>query len=68
MSCNSILTLWHYYNCNEWPRTTSAKNAAHFASLTSDNADLVKETRRDKCVKEHLSVWKQYRANNGKGT
>ncbi|RFN54766.1 hypothetical protein FIE12Z_940 [Fusarium flagelliforme] len=66
ISCNSILTLWHYYNCNEWPRTTSAKNAAHFASLTSDNADLIRETRRDKCVKEHLFVWKQYRANNGK--
>jgi hypothetical protein len=66
-SCNNILTHWHYYNCNKWPSNKGENKAEHFASLAPDDLDLVKQTRRDKGIKEHLSVWKQCKANNGKG-
>ncbi|GKU19846.1 unnamed protein product [Fusarium langsethiae] len=65
-SCNNILTHWHYYNCNKWPKNKDEENTEHFANLAADDLDLVRQTRRDKGIKQHLSVWKQYKTNNGK--
>ncbi|CEI65960.1 unnamed protein product [Fusarium venenatum] len=64
-SCNNILTHWHYYNCNKWPKNKE-DDAEHFAGLAGDQLDLIRQTRWDECIKQHLSVWKQFKANNGK--
>ncbi|KAM0230124.1 hypothetical protein ACHAPO_009491 [Fusarium lateritium] len=64
-SCNNILTHWHYYNCNKWPKNKE-DDAEHFAELSADQLDLIRQTRGDECIKKHLSVWKQFKANNGK--
>ncbi|EKJ79201.1 hypothetical protein FPSE_00512, partial [Fusarium pseudograminearum CS3096] len=65
-SCNNMLTHWHYYNCNKWPQSKDEDNAEHFAKIAVDDLEIIKQTREDKVIKRHLSVWKQYKANNGK--
>ncbi|KAF4457374.1 hypothetical protein F53441_703 [Fusarium austroafricanum] len=66
-SCNNILTHWHYYNCDKWPKVTPAavKRKDHFDTLAPKHLDLVRQSRRDPEVKKHLLVWKQYKSNNG---
>ncbi|KAL3607338.1 hypothetical protein FPOAC2_02321 [Fusarium poae] len=64
-SCNNILTHWHYYNCDKWPKNKEG-DSEHFACLAAAHLDLIRQTRGDEGIKQHLSVWKQYKANNGK--
>ncbi|CAG1978015.1 unnamed protein product [Fusarium graminearum] len=65
-SCNNMLTHWHYYNCNKWPQSKDEDNTEHFANIAVDDLEIIKQTRKDKVIKRHLSVWKQYKTNNGK--
>ncbi|KAF5558292.1 hypothetical protein FNAPI_5163 [Fusarium napiforme] len=72
VSCNNILTHWHYYNYDQWPTTRSsgltngvAKND-HFETLAPKDRHLVKQNLKDPAVKKHLLVWKQYNRDNGK--
>ncbi|KIL90395.1 hypothetical protein FAVG1_06126 [Fusarium avenaceum] len=67
-SCNNILTHWHYYNCNIWPRHSSIDNKRgdHFENLATEQLNLVRQTRKAPEVKKHLSIWKRYKAENGK--
>ncbi|KAM0249298.1 hypothetical protein ACHAP5_002950 [Fusarium lateritium] len=67
-SCNNVLTHWHYYNCNVWPRHSSISNkrSDHFENIATVHLNLVRQTRKAPEVKKHLSVWKQYKTENGK--
>ncbi|KAF4342023.1 hypothetical protein FBEOM_4024 [Fusarium beomiforme] len=71
-SCNNILTHWHYYNCNKWPTagpkslTNGVRTKDHFETLEPKHLELVKKNRKDPGIKKHLSVWKQYKEDNGK--
>ncbi|RGP66869.1 hypothetical protein FLONG3_8700 [Fusarium longipes] len=65
-SCNNILTHWHYFNCNKWPGSKDENNSEHFENIAPEDLDLVMQTRKDKDIKNLLSVWKQLKANNGK--
>ncbi|KAM0440439.1 hypothetical protein ACHAQK_005846 [Fusarium lateritium] len=67
-SCNNVLTHWHYYNCNIWPRHSSISNKRgdHFENLATVHLNLVRQTRKAPEVKKHLSVWKLYKTENGK--
>ncbi|KAF4464901.1 hypothetical protein FALBO_8256 [Fusarium albosuccineum] len=65
-SCNNLLTHWHYYNAEGWP-SSKDKDPMHLGHLAPEQYVLVMQTLRDPEVKKQLSVWKQFKENNGKG-
>ncbi|PHH63196.1 hypothetical protein CDD81_6247 [Ophiocordyceps australis] len=63
--CNNLLMHWHYYNCKPWPDASKPAQRRQYPFLSDVQCQLIRDTIADADIQQQLSVWKQYKENNG---
>ncbi|KAI8713511.1 Zn(2)-C6 fungal-type domain-containing protein [Fusarium sp. LHS14.1] len=68
MSCNNILTHWHYRNKHPWPTSPDpeSREGTFLSHLTDQQYMLIQQTLQDPEILNQLAIWERYKNENGR--